>query len=367
MRYNNLVRTHNVSLIIVLLFSSLILAQNKEDNFLSKIKFNAFLSAGYEYNFNTPSDAKNSLRIFDTDHNSFKTDVFQFSFHQDIEESAPFGFRADIVTGSSIPRAIRSAGMNSGDLDVMQMYVSYLIPVGSGLRIDFGKFATFLGYELIENWEGYNDNHTRSFSFGYSIPFTHTGIKAGYAFSNCASLSLFIVNGWDNAVDNNKSKSVGAQLALMPAERLNIYANFMTGPEQDNNDSNYRSIFDFVSVYNVNDLTFGANVNFGSEEFTSAGNTTAKWSSFAGYLKYRFSGLFSIALRGELFRDENGARTGTEQDLSEFTITPAFTLSDHIILRGDVRFDSSDKETFVKNSGYSKNQSTLSCNLIYHF
>jgi hypothetical protein len=349
-------------------------AQTKEESFLSKIKINAFLSGGYEYNFNTPADMKNGYRVFDADHNSFKMDVLEFSLHQDIDSNSPFGFRADIVTGSSIPKTIRSSGFNCGDIDVMQIYVSYVVPVGSGLRLDFGKFITFLGYEVIENWENFNDNQSRSFSFGYTIPYTHTGVKAGYSFNSKIALALFVVNGWDNSVDNNKSKSAGAQISLIPAAGLSLYANYLTGPEQNNNDSNNRSIFDFAGSYNCEKFTIGASANFASEDFSAVRNGasftpsfTADWSSFAGYLKYNFSGSFSLSLRGEYFKDSDGVRTGTAQNLSEITITPSYTVNEHLIIRGDLRFDSSDNETFTSDNSFSKNQTTVSCNFIYHF
>ena len=332
MRCNNFKNVLIPLLLIAVFFSNIVYAQKNEDNILSKIKLNAFLSGGYEYNLNNPSDMKNNYRIFDTEHNSFTMDVMELSFHQDIDNDTPFGFRADVVTGSSIPKTIRSSGLNCGDLDIMQMYISYIIPLGSGIRVDFGKFTTFLGYEVIENWENFNDNHSRSFSFGYSIPFAHTGVKAGYAFTDKIALALFLVNGWDNAVDNNKSKSFGAQLSLIPTEGLNIYSNYLSGPEQDNNNSRCRSIFDFVSTYSMEKLSVGLNVNFAQETFDF--DLKKNWSSYACYLKYKFSNLFHLSLRGEIFKDADGLRTGTVQDLSGITITPSFNLNEHIILRG---------------------------------
>ena len=78
----------------------------------------------------------------------------------------------------------RDASGKAQDFDLQQAFVSYITPVGSGLRFDAGKFVTNHGYELIDGYDGYNDNATRSFSFGYGIPFTHTGIKAAYTFSD---------------------------------------------------------------------------------------------------------------------------------------------------------------------------------------
>lgn len=78
------------------------------------------------------------------------------------------GFRVDLE-GGFIPQASASAGLfrdadgAAGDLDLQQAYVGYAANVGRGLRFDFGKFVTPMGYELIEGYDGYNDNATRSF------------------------------------------------------------------------------------------------------------------------------------------------------------------------------------------------------------
>jgi len=59
-----------------------------------------------------------------------------------------------------------------------------------------------MGYELIEGYDGYNDNYSRSILFGYAIPFTHTGVKASYAFSSKVAGMVEVVNGWDLLRDN---------------------------------------------------------------------------------------------------------------------------------------------------------------------
>ena len=88
-----------------------------------------------------------------------------------------------------------------------------------------------MGYEVIQGYDGWNDNFSRSSQFGYAIPFTHTGAKASYA-GEKASVMLTLVNGWDNVKDNNSGKSVGAQLLLTPAKTVSLYVNWIGGPEQ---------------------------------------------------------------------------------------------------------------------------------------
>jgi hypothetical protein len=353
--------------LLVCVTAANLFAQDNEHSPLNNVKMNLLLSTAYSYNFNNPANMKNTLRVFDYDNNSFKVDVMQISLHQDVSNDNPFGFRGDIAAGSSIPGMVHSAGLNSGDLDITQLYITYIINAGNGIRVDFGKFVTFMGYEVIEGWENFNENYTRSFLFGYSIPFCHTGIKASYSFSDKLSISAFLVNGWDDAVDNNKSKSLGAQIALFPVNGLSIFINGMTGPEQANNNSDYRNIVDISGGYTNGCFTFGFNTNYAHEDYSAQNLPSAEWGSIAGYLKCNMSELFSLALRGELFKDSQGVRTGTKQNLSEITITPALNLSRNLVLRGDLRFDWSDNSVFNTDTSTSKNQVTTAFNLIYHF
>jgi hypothetical protein len=64
------------------------------------------------------------------------------------------------------------------------LYLSYIAPLGKGLRFDAGKFATHMGSEVIGGYDGYNDEFSRGFIFGFGVPFTHTGVKATYAFTS---------------------------------------------------------------------------------------------------------------------------------------------------------------------------------------
>jgi hypothetical protein len=179
-----------------------------------EIAVNAFLSASYSYNFNRPDSGTNQLRVFDFDDDSFKVDVAEVVLQKAISKPGEAGFRVDLAAGSSIPRVSSSYGLLQGqDVDLQQAFVSWIAPVGSGLRLDAGKFVTHFGYEVIDGYDGYNDNATRSFLFGYTIPFTHTGLKASYTFSDQLAGMFEICNGWDDVRDNNSSKSVGAQLA----------------------------------------------------------------------------------------------------------------------------------------------------------
>jgi hypothetical protein len=339
-------------------------------NFFRDIQANAFASFGYISNLNQPQSQTNGLRYFDTRANTFSVDMAELVVQKAVANPGDAGFRLDLTAGT-FAGLTQSAGLRIGEsADLQQAFVSYIAPIGSGLRFDVGKHVTHMGYELIEGYDGYNDNYSRSLLFNYAIPLTHTGVKAMYSFSPRVSVMAMVVNGWDVAVDNNSSKSIGAQLLIKPVDPLALYVNYMGGPENTDDNASVRHVLDLVAALTVNPmLSLGVNADFGTEDGTSTVTTgrDARWSGFAGYAKISTSSPFSLGLRAETFKDEGGTRLGIgEARVNEFTITPTFKFGNNFVLRAEGRYDSVDVDAFEDEDGRpKKNQATLGLNAIW--
>jgi hypothetical protein len=179
-----------------------------------------------------------------------------------------------------------------------------------------------------------------------------------------------VVNGWDLVRDNNHSKSVGAQLAITAVAPLSVLLNWIGGPEIANDNHTNRNVFDVVAILKpTKSLTLGVNGDYGKENGTSAVNpgADATWKGIAGYATYAMTDKFSLALRGETFRDEDGVRlgTGTRATLSEGTFTPSYKFTDHVLLRGEVRYDTSNQPIFAKRATLGEKQTTVGANVIF--
>jgi Putative beta-barrel porin-2, OmpL-like. bbp2 len=339
-------------------------------NFFRDIQANAFASLGYISNLNMPQDQTIGLRYFDNRANTFSVDLAELVVQKAVAKAGDAGFRIDLTAGT-FAGLTQSAGLSLGDnADLQQAFASYIAPLGTGLRFDFGKFVTHMGYELIEGYDGYNDNYSRSLLFNYAIPLTHTGVKASYSPSSKVSLMAMVVNGWDDAIDNNASKSVGAQIMVKPADPVALYVNYIGGPEISDNNSSIRHVIDFVGTVTVNPmLSLGVNADFGTEDGTSlvkAGDD-ATWNGYAGYAKISTTSPFSLGLRAETFKDNGGTRLGIgEARVNEFTITPAFKFGSNFVVRAEGRYDSSDSSPFLDDKGIAKkNQATIGLNAIW--
>lgn len=341
---------------------------------LSEIDFNAFLSASYSYNFNRPPSGTNQFRVFDFDDNTFKLDEFELVAQKPTTKPRDSGFRVDLTLGSSVPRVVASTGLfrddtgRAEDIDIHQAFATYVASVGSGLRLDAGKFISPYGYEVIDGYDGWNDNATRSLLFGYAGAYTHVGLRASYVFSPRASGLLMLVNGWDVARDNNRAKSVGAQLTLIPAPPLTFTVGGIYGPERTGDNSDPRALLDVIVILRGGSrVTFGANLDFASDQDALGPGQDAQWSGVGGYMRISTTGSFGMTLRVENFDDLDGVRTGVSQSLTEFTITPETRLSPHLLVRGDFRMDHSNHSVFEKSQGVTDTQPTALIQTIYSF
>jgi hypothetical protein len=364
------------------------------DDLKKALGLSIYLQAGYTYNSDAGSigseQEQNDMRLFDHNANSFTLDLAQIVFQKD-PALGNVGFKLKFSAGetakwihsrglsgaapsSTLPGANSWAGEGTDSFDVTEAYVSYNAAVGKGLRFDLGKFVTFFGAEVIEAID--NPNYSRSFLFNYAIPFTHTGLKASYAFSDALNAALYIVNGWDNSTDNNRGKSYGMSVTYTPVELFSLTVNGMTGPEQDeqgpnaptvgSSSSNMRNLLDIVATIKpVKPLSIILNTDNAREENIAPGGGAASWSGVAGIVKYDFSDKYSLAVRGETFGDNEGVRTGTAQRLKEITVTPEIRLNGGLIVRPEYRHDSSNHSSF--DNATKQSQNTLALGVMYRW
>jgi hypothetical protein len=320
-----------------------------------------YLQGGATFNLRNPDPRENDLRVFDHKANSFGIDLAQIVFTKDPAAVGSVGYKLKLSAGETA-KWIHSRGLGKADdeFDLTEAYISYMAPIGKGLRLDFGKFVTFTGAEVIEAKD--NPNYSRSLLFNYAIPFTHTGFKAGYTFSDAVNAAVYLVNGWDNTDDNNKGKTVGLSVGYTPMEQLAMLFNVLYGPERDNSSDN-RFLFDWVgTIKPVKNLSFILNVDYANDK-NGAGTKNASWYGFAGIAKYDFNDKYSLSGRAEYFNDKDGVRTGTAQKLKEITITPEIRLAKDLLVRPEYRHDWSDEMSF--KGGSRKSQDTLALAVMY--
>lgn len=337
------------------------------------ITLSGFIDTSYTYSFNAPDSRTNTARVFDTQANNFNVQAAEVVLERLPPDKGGVGFRTDLFFGEDA-EVITPTGSTRDEFDLQQAYISlkpplnFNLPFGNWQWIKLGKFVTMHGAEVIEakdNW-----NFSRSLLFGYAIPFTHTGIRAGYQFIDGLSGYLGINNGWDNVNDNNKSKSVEGALAWAASDKLSFNLAGMYGPEQASNDHSQRGLVDFLATYKPFDKwTLMVNADYGHEEDVVEAGKDGYWSGVATYLRYDPLSWLSLISRTEFMSDRQGLRivSGTNQDIWEQTLTLELKPYKDLITRLEYRHDQSSSPAFTDNQKATSHQDTIGLEMIYSF
>ncbi len=361
---------------------------------LHGVQISGFADTSYTYNLNEPNNRINTLRVFDTQAGSFMLNNAELVVEKPVSTESPTGFRTDIDWGTDM-EVVGGVTTGLGDnahthgtsvaatdeVELQQAYFEYLAPIGNGLDIRAGKFVTMHGAEVIEakdNW-----NFSRSYMFGYSIPFTHTGIRATYPWSDAFSTTVGINNGWDVVDDNNKAKTIELSATVTPMENASLGATYMVGAEQTGDSHDQRHLLDLVASYQPTEqLTLKLNVDIAREEdaLSETGGGNATWNGLAAYAKYDVTDQWSLAGRWEIFNDNDGARTAvnaastsptgspiTDVQFMEWTLTNEYKLNSHLLARLEYRLDKADSKLFRHDQGFENYQNTLAVEFIAPF
>ncbi|HYX53853.1 MAG TPA: outer membrane beta-barrel protein, partial [Candidatus Limnocylindrales bacterium] len=211
---------------------------SKEDrtalDFLKGTTFSGALDGYYGYNFNQPVGRVNLLRAYDVMSNSFSLNQANF-----LLEHAPapdagnrFGVRLDFQYGQAT-ETVQGSAANELRPQVYrplwQAYGTYVFPAGSGVTLDFGKFASALGME--GNYNKDQINYSRSYYFNF-LPFYHMGFRAGYNITPKVNLTYWLVNGAQQVEDFNGFKSQAFIVTLKPRSTVTWSVNYYFGQEQ---------------------------------------------------------------------------------------------------------------------------------------
>lgn len=354
---------------------------------LGPTTLSGFVDVYYGYNSNQPAERSTALRNFDVNSGQFGLNMIELVADKAVAPENRIGYHVALGFGQAMnlvnagevasplipttPLSGPPATVTNFDQYLKEGYLEYLAPIGKGLQVNFGKFVTPAGAEVIETKD--NWNYSRGLLFSWAIPYFHFGLNAKYTFNSKFALTGYLANGWNNTVDNNSGKMTGFSAAWTPNSKFTFIENYLVGPEQANNNGNFRHLTDTVVTYSPNaKLSLMANYDYGHDRVTLAGPPLTQlpvwWTGLAGYIKYAIDDKWTVATRGEWFKDHDGFSTGTAQNLGEFTLTLQRMLAGKIMGRLEYRRDMSDKAVFPYRTGLLRgDQNTVTVGMVYAF
>lgn len=347
----------------------------KSLDFLGQTEISGFVSASYLYDFDSTHGSRTVVgRTFDTHANQFALNKFKLALEKPISNNPTnwaAGYRADLIFGEDAA-VIHSASPHGGtfnlgtDGDLEQAFVDVNVPVGSGLKVIFGKTVTLMGVEVIE--EVSNPNWSEGNQFLFVENFTQTGVQLMYQWNDKIDTEFVVFNGWDVLPDNNTALSYMGRIGYAVNSNTTVALLGYGGPEQTSTtlggpalarSGNWREGAELVATTKITDK-FAADfqLDYGHEDnaFLSDGATqaNAEWYAAGLWLIYDFTDKIELAFRQDYLKDRNGSRTGATYGLPvgitpevySSTLTLNYKPVDNLQVRPEVRWDHSDKEAF---------------------
>ncbi len=338
-------------------------------NFFKGTEIGGLVDTYYLWNSNQTAPLFHS---FDSKHNSFDVSMAEIWLAKSPAMDSPIGYKIRLNFGSAPDIMASASGQfvaESPYKNIEEAYGSYMAPVGKGLQIDVGKFVTNAGAEVIEAKDDWN--YTRSLLFQLAIPLYHAGVRLTYSPNDKVTFMGGVVNGWNDVSDNNKGKTVMASITLKPNAATSIVENYIGGPEQPLDSSDWRHLSDTVVTYTVNPtLSLMANYDFTTDTVLNQRVTT---QGVAGYLKYQANKWVAVVPRVEYFSDRDGAPWATgipDNHLTDATVTLELKPADNFMWRIEYRGDFSNHSVFFNNDAppvAKKNQQSIVFGFLFNF
>ncbi|WP_392536710.1 outer membrane beta-barrel protein [Legionella sp. 227] len=337
----------------------------------SDFKFSGYVDGSYNYLQNSNKFTSGiDDRIFDINPNGVT--LQQAGITLAYQPQQGFGGLITPVVGRD-PNIFAPYGWNLRSFAMPQAYVQY---ASGPLTFMGGSFIELAG---AENLFSYNDtNFSRSILWGYAEPFTVTGLRVSYIPNDKLTLIGGINNGWDSIRDTSRQKTIelGASYTFNPRFSLATYA--YSGQQRiaeriSSGPTGQRTLIDLIATFTITkQLSFVINYD-GALQTKAAlpnGNVAkAVWQGIAGYVNYQLNQKWRTSLRGEIFSDRNGYRTGVAQTWDELTMTLSYIPTKNLEFRAETRRDFSNVSSFLNKNGIttSQNQQSFALEGIFRF
>jgi len=314
------------------IFSS-VFAQDHDST--SPLKVSGSVDAYYRFNFQNAKDvpATNNYTSFTNSQNSFELGMASVKFDY---SKGKMGGVVDLGFGS---RASEFSYAETGALAaIKQAYVTY--SPSENVKFSMGKWATHLGYELLD--PQLNRNYSMSYMFSYG-PFSHTGLKIDFTLGDGFGLMAGVANPTDNISGSFAKKNFIAQFSKT-SDKVNAYLNYVGGKDLLDNSI---SQIGLTATATLSDK-FGLGYDGTVKSVKPSGGSSDSWWGSALYLNIDPSEMFGLTIRGELFSDKKGV-AGFGTSIFDATLSLNIKPTAGLMIIPEFRIDSSKDPLFYKN------------------
>jgi hypothetical protein len=310
----------------------------------------------YRYNFNDPkSGATNNYTSFTNSQNSFELGMASVRADHSFGKASAtidlgFGRRAEEFAYGNPEHSTLFA--------VKQAYLSYAI--SSKFKLTMGKWATHIGYELVDAY--LNRNYSMDYMFSYG-PFSHTGLKADIGLGKKSALMLGVANTSDIVSTTSSRKYALAQFSTGTSDdKIKLYLNYQGSYGGTHSTTQFDAVLT-AAITSKFSIGYNGTVQSAKTDTTSS---TSWWGS-AVYLNVDPTSTFGITLRAEYFDNKKAVVSAPPTSIFDITLSPNCKIGNLTIIP-ELRLDAGKDMIFEKSDG-TGTKSTVSFLLAatYHF
>jgi len=315
----------------------------------------------YRYNFANAKDPETGDRITNN-YTSFTNSQNAFELGMaSLKVDHSFGKASATIDLGFGPRAeeFSYGDPTHGTLFALkQAYLSYAI--SDKVKLTMGKWATHIGYELVDAY--LNRNYSMDYMFSYG-PFSHTGLKADIGLGGKSAFMIGVTSTSDQAATTLSRKLAIAQFSTGTSnDKVKLYVNYQGtyGGSLD------LTQFDAVVTGAITDK-FSIGYNGTVQLQKTEDNGSNSWWGSAVYLNLDPSSMFGITLRGEYFDNKKEVISAPATSIFDLTLSPNFKIGNLTIIP-ELRFESAKDEVFFdKDANPAKSAFTAFLAATYHF
>jgi hypothetical protein len=336
------------------------------------IDFAGEVDGYYTWNFNHPDGVtgetastystynNNNLYNFNSKANQFDLNFAKLAMSHSPD---PVGFEVDFGFGRTV-QTINFQEQPNGFQYVEQAYLELKPAKAKGFELDFGKFATSAGAEVIETYN--NWNYSRSLLFTWAIPYYHMGVRTSWPMGKKWTAGVQVVNGWNNVSTTvNSGKTLGFVGALTTS-KATWDINYYTGPANPGNNMGWLNLIDTTLLLTptgkLAKLNMYINYDYDRHGFGPKNEPAVSWYGIALATHYQFTPKWAFSDRFEWFDDANGfdmsgalpqpilddGGANVPQQVKEVTVTLEYKMLEGLLWRLEYRRDWSTYPMFLR-------------------
>lgn len=365
-----------ITLFVIILVSGVLKAQvvntgimdTADFAYQGKVTAGGYIDAYYGYDFNKPSTGERSYFVSMARQNEMTINLA----YVDVKYSSS-RLRARFVPGFGSYVNANYAAEPGSFKNIIEGSVGVKIFPNKNFWLDAGVLGS-----PFTNESAISKDHlmyTRSFAPEY-VPYYLSGVKLSMPVNNKINFYFYLLNGWQQIVDQNQGKSVGTQFEYRPNNYWLVNWNTYVGDERSITapQNRMRYFSDVYFIYTKGKVSATGCLYAGIQERENINNTkqSDKWWQANLIGRYSFTDKVSLSGRIEYFSDPKSVHITPVTNVSGFnSYSTGLCLNLHIAPNIMARFEGrtffSEKEVYQKDSNPSKSSNLLISNLTIWF